>query len=131
MRARSRSTGARDALRATRTRTATGSLLDVAIDAAIGLLALGASVYVVYLLEIVKLANPFIRRRAERARVARKRAQDRLATPETKSARLRSGSGACAVTNSPPRGSAMLRADGAARSPARFPLPRRARCWRS
>ncbi|HWB23202.1 MAG TPA: MraY family glycosyltransferase [Gaiellaceae bacterium] len=40
----------------------------VALDAVIGLLALGSSVYVVYLLEIVKLANPFIRRRAEQAR---------------------------------------------------------------
>jgi UDP-GlcNAc:undecaprenyl-phosphate GlcNAc-1-phosphate transferase len=40
----------------------------VAIDAGIGLLALGASVYVIYLLEIVKLANPFIRRRAEAER---------------------------------------------------------------
>jgi UDP-GlcNAc:undecaprenyl-phosphate/decaprenyl-phosphate GlcNAc-1-phosphate transferase len=42
---------------------------NVAVDAAIGLLAIGASIYVVYLLEIVKLANPFIRRRegAERA----------------------------------------------------------------
>jgi UDP-GlcNAc:undecaprenyl-phosphate GlcNAc-1-phosphate transferase len=38
---------------------------NVAIDAVVGLLALAASVYVVYLLEIVKLANPFIRRRAE------------------------------------------------------------------
>jgi UDP-GlcNAc:undecaprenyl-phosphate GlcNAc-1-phosphate transferase len=38
---------------------------NVAVDAAIGLLAIGASVYVVYLLEIVKLANPFIRRRIE------------------------------------------------------------------
>jgi UDP-GlcNAc:undecaprenyl-phosphate/decaprenyl-phosphate GlcNAc-1-phosphate transferase len=37
----------------------------IAIDAAIGLLAIGASVYVIYLLEIVKLANPFIRRRLE------------------------------------------------------------------
>ncbi len=43
-----------------------------AIDAAVGLLALGASVYVVYLLEIVKLANPFIRRREEQERVATK-----------------------------------------------------------
>src|SRR4051812_39957704 len=38
--------------------------LNVAIDTGIALLAIGASVYVVYLLEIVKLANPFIRRRA-------------------------------------------------------------------
>jgi UDP-GlcNAc:undecaprenyl-phosphate GlcNAc-1-phosphate transferase len=37
----------------------------VVLDAAIGLLAVGASVYVVYLLEIVKPANPFIRRREE------------------------------------------------------------------
>ena len=36
--------------------------------AALGLLALGASVYIVYLLEIVKLANPRIRRREESAR---------------------------------------------------------------
>ena len=36
-------------------------------DAAIGVLALAASVYIVYLLEIVKLANPYVRRRAEEA----------------------------------------------------------------
>src|SRR3989441_6738509 len=36
---------------------------NVAIDTAVALVALAASVYVVYLLEIVKLANPFIRRR--------------------------------------------------------------------
>jgi UDP-GlcNAc:undecaprenyl-phosphate/decaprenyl-phosphate GlcNAc-1-phosphate transferase len=42
--------------------------VNLAIDAAVGLLALGASIYVVYLLEIVKLANPFIRRRSEQAR---------------------------------------------------------------
>src|SRR5579872_5185225 len=35
----------------------------IAVDALIGLLAIGASVYIVYLLEIVKLANPYIRRR--------------------------------------------------------------------
>jgi UDP-GlcNAc:undecaprenyl-phosphate GlcNAc-1-phosphate transferase len=35
----------------------------LAVDAAIGLIALAASVYIVYLLEIVKLANPIIRRR--------------------------------------------------------------------
>jgi UDP-GlcNAc:undecaprenyl-phosphate/decaprenyl-phosphate GlcNAc-1-phosphate transferase len=40
----------------------------VALDTVIGLLALGASIYVVYLLEIVKLANPFIRRREEATR---------------------------------------------------------------
>jgi UDP-GlcNAc:undecaprenyl-phosphate GlcNAc-1-phosphate transferase len=45
---------------------------NVAIDAAVALLALGASVYVVYLLEIVKLANPFIRRRAAQEQVATK-----------------------------------------------------------
>jgi UDP-GlcNAc:undecaprenyl-phosphate GlcNAc-1-phosphate transferase len=39
------------------------NLGNLAIDAVVGLAALGASVYVVYLLEIVKLANPFIRRR--------------------------------------------------------------------
>jgi hypothetical protein len=33
-----------------------------------GLVALAASVYMVYLLEIVKLANPMIRRREEQAR---------------------------------------------------------------
>jgi UDP-GlcNAc:undecaprenyl-phosphate/decaprenyl-phosphate GlcNAc-1-phosphate transferase len=38
------------------------------IDAAIGVLALAFSVYVVYLLEIVKLANPYIRRREQAAR---------------------------------------------------------------
>jgi UDP-GlcNAc:undecaprenyl-phosphate GlcNAc-1-phosphate transferase len=41
---------------------------NVAIDAAVAVVAIGASVYVVYLLEIVKLANPFIRRREELAR---------------------------------------------------------------
>jgi len=45
------------------------NLSSVALDGGIGLLALGASVYVVYLLEIVKLANPFIRRREDRARL--------------------------------------------------------------
>jgi len=42
--------------------------LDIGLDTAITLAALASSVYVVYLLEIVKLANPFIRRRAELAR---------------------------------------------------------------
>jgi UDP-GlcNAc:undecaprenyl-phosphate GlcNAc-1-phosphate transferase len=42
--------------------------VNVSLDAAVAVLALGASVYVVYLLEIVKLANPFIRRREELAR---------------------------------------------------------------
>jgi UDP-GlcNAc:undecaprenyl-phosphate GlcNAc-1-phosphate transferase len=41
---------------------------NVAVDAAIGVLAIGASIYVVYLLEIVKPANPFIRRREEAGR---------------------------------------------------------------
>jgi UDP-GlcNAc:undecaprenyl-phosphate GlcNAc-1-phosphate transferase len=45
---------------------------NLAIDVVVGLLALGASIYVVYLLEIVKLANPFIRRREERTQVATK-----------------------------------------------------------
>jgi UDP-GlcNAc:undecaprenyl-phosphate GlcNAc-1-phosphate transferase len=38
------------------------------IDAGIGLVAVGASVYIVYVLEIVKLANPYIRRREQAAR---------------------------------------------------------------
>jgi len=42
--------------------------------AAIALVALGASVYIAYVLEIVKLANPRIRRREEAARIARKSA---------------------------------------------------------
>jgi len=41
------------------------------IVGAIGLVALAASVYMVYLLEIIKLANPIIRRREEEARAAR------------------------------------------------------------
>jgi UDP-GlcNAc:undecaprenyl-phosphate GlcNAc-1-phosphate transferase len=41
---------------------------NVVIDTVAALVAIGASVYVVYLLEIVKLANPFIRRREELAR---------------------------------------------------------------
>jgi hypothetical protein len=44
------------------------------IDGAIGLLAIAASVYIVYLLEIVKLANPIIRRREQEARGERKSA---------------------------------------------------------
>jgi UDP-GlcNAc:undecaprenyl-phosphate GlcNAc-1-phosphate transferase len=43
---------------------------NVAVDTAVALLAVAASVYVVYLLEIVKLANPFIRRREDEARAA-------------------------------------------------------------
>jgi hypothetical protein len=38
--------------------------------ASIGAVALGASIYMVYLLEIVKLANPRIRRREQEARRA-------------------------------------------------------------
>ena len=45
-----------------------------AIVGAIGVVALAASVYMVYLLEIVKLANPIIRRREEQARSERKTA---------------------------------------------------------
>jgi len=45
-----------------------------AIVGAIGFVALAASVYMVYLLEIVKLANPIIRRREEQARAERKTA---------------------------------------------------------
>jgi len=41
------------------------------IVAAFGLVALAASLYMVYLLEIVKLANPIIRRREEQARSER------------------------------------------------------------
>ncbi len=44
--------------------------------AAIALLALGCSVYVVYLLEIVKLANPRMRRREERVQDERQRLTD-------------------------------------------------------
>jgi UDP-GlcNAc:undecaprenyl-phosphate/decaprenyl-phosphate GlcNAc-1-phosphate transferase len=40
---------------------------NVATDAAVAFAAVAASVYVVYLLEIVKLANPFIRRRERQA----------------------------------------------------------------
>jgi UDP-GlcNAc:undecaprenyl-phosphate GlcNAc-1-phosphate transferase len=45
-----------------------------AIVSAIGLVAVAASVYMVYLLEIIKLANPMIRRREEQARAERKTA---------------------------------------------------------
>ena len=38
------------------------------LDGAIGLVAIGASLYIVYVLEIVKLANPYIRRREQQAR---------------------------------------------------------------
>src|SRR4051794_9307817 len=47
----------------------------VGVDVVVGVLAVSASAYIVYVLEIVKLANPFIRRRDERARTeARKSA---------------------------------------------------------
>ena len=64
---------------------------NVAIDAAVAALAIGASIYIVYLLEIVKLANPFIRRREELARA--EAPQDRvigelLARLATKSCRF-------------------------------------------
>jgi UDP-GlcNAc:undecaprenyl-phosphate/decaprenyl-phosphate GlcNAc-1-phosphate transferase len=49
------------------------NVTNTVIDAAVGLFALGTSLYVVYLLEIVKLANPFIRRREEQARAAAER----------------------------------------------------------
>jgi UDP-GlcNAc:undecaprenyl-phosphate GlcNAc-1-phosphate transferase len=39
----------------------------IAVDAAIGLAAVATSIYIVYLLEIVKLANPIMRRREEQA----------------------------------------------------------------
>ena len=48
----------------------TGPTVAVAL---IGALALGASIYMVYLLEIVKLANPRIRRREAEARAAAER----------------------------------------------------------
>jgi len=40
----------------------------IAVDATIGLIAVAASIYIVYLLEIVKLANPIMRRREQLAR---------------------------------------------------------------
>jgi UDP-GlcNAc:undecaprenyl-phosphate GlcNAc-1-phosphate transferase len=42
--------------------------------AGIGLIALATSIYIVYLLEIVKLANPRIRRREQQAEAERKTA---------------------------------------------------------
>jgi UDP-GlcNAc:undecaprenyl-phosphate GlcNAc-1-phosphate transferase len=44
------------------------------VVSAIGLVALAASIYMIYLLEIVKLANPIIRRREEQARAERRTA---------------------------------------------------------
>jgi UDP-GlcNAc:undecaprenyl-phosphate/decaprenyl-phosphate GlcNAc-1-phosphate transferase len=49
------------------------NVTNLLIDAFVALLALAMSIYVVYVLEIVKLANPFIRRRAEQARSAEQR----------------------------------------------------------
>jgi UDP-GlcNAc:undecaprenyl-phosphate GlcNAc-1-phosphate transferase len=43
------------------------------VDSLVGLLAIAATVYVVYLLEIVKLANPLIRRREDEARAGARR----------------------------------------------------------
>ena len=48
------------------------SVTNLTIDVVVALAAIGASVYVVYLLEIVKLANPFIRRRERQEQVATK-----------------------------------------------------------
>ena len=48
-------------------RTASWHLWPTVGAVALGLLAVGASVYMVYLLEIVKLANPRIRRRRREA----------------------------------------------------------------
>src|SRR6266511_2298600 len=54
--------------------------------AAIGLAALAASIYIVYLLEIVKLANPRIRRREQAAREERKtRSEERRVGKECRS----------------------------------------------
>jgi UDP-GlcNAc:undecaprenyl-phosphate GlcNAc-1-phosphate transferase len=47
--------------------------VNLGIDVAVAGLAIAASVYIVYLLEIIKLANPFIRRREELARAERRR----------------------------------------------------------
>jgi UDP-GlcNAc:undecaprenyl-phosphate GlcNAc-1-phosphate transferase len=42
----------------------------IAVDAAIGLAAVATSIYIVYLLEIVKLANPIMRRREQLRKTA-------------------------------------------------------------
>jgi len=47
--------------------------MNLGIDAAVAVLAVAASVYIVYLLEIIKLANPFIRRREELQRAERRK----------------------------------------------------------
>ena len=49
-------------------------LSNTLVDGVIGLVAVGASVYIVYLLEIVKLMNPRIRRREQQVRAERKTA---------------------------------------------------------
>jgi hypothetical protein len=46
------------------------SLTNVAIDIAAGVLALAFSLYVVYLLELVKLTSPRARRREQASRAA-------------------------------------------------------------
>ncbi len=47
--------------------------LNLGIDVGVAVLALAASLYIVYLLEIIKLANPFIRRREELARAEQRK----------------------------------------------------------
>jgi UDP-GlcNAc:undecaprenyl-phosphate GlcNAc-1-phosphate transferase len=42
----------------------------IVVDAAIGLAAVATSIYIVYLLEIVKLANPIMRRREQLRKTA-------------------------------------------------------------
>ena len=103
---------------------------NVAIDATVALLAIGASVYIVYLLEIVKLANPFIRRREELERATeRRRSPSRpLAQHATKSHGLRTTK-RLALSHSPLSELARLRYAPARWSPpsaARFRLPKQA-----
>ena len=112
---------------------------NVALDAASALLALGASVYVVYLLEIVKLANPFIRRREEQART--RRAEERLSrgaasaslrrrtgSRVAKSARMRATAPLALSRSRPARTLRYAAADGAGQRRVRSRLPRRAHC---
>ena len=91
---------ARDATSCTRTRTASGTGRTSRSTPRSALLAIGASVYIVYLLEIVKLANPFIRRREElaRARAAQDRVADRARTTCDKVARFARNQATFAVT---------------------------------
>ena len=63
-----------------RTSTASGIRGGRSSSRCSGSFALAASVYMVYLLEIVKLANPMIRRREEQARAQAEAAQDRRST---------------------------------------------------